>query len=149
MNVGICLPCRVLFLFCSGETETGLPRDHLIPSQNMSCPGKAMGPVCTAFTPPPPLCSPQTLRDHIRTSFSKEENWVCVFFPGEKMKGEISNEKHRSLCAEASDSAMNFPMRSDIVKLCFQILHQRHIYRFFLPKFLFVFPTNFFSYQRK
>lgn len=72
---------------------------------------------------PPPLCSPQTLRDHIRTSFSKEENWVCIFFPGEKMKGEISNEKHCSHCAEASGSAMNFPMRSNIMKLCFQILY--------------------------
>lgn len=72
----------------------------------------------------------QTLRDHIGTSFSKEENWVCVFFPGEKIegKGEIPNEKRRSLCAEASDNAMNFPTRRNIVKLCFQILHQRHTY---------------------
>lgn len=78
----------------------------------------------------PPLCSVQTLRDHIGTSFSKEENWVCVFFPGEKIegKGEIPNEKRRSLCAEASDNAMNFPTRRNIVKLCFQILHQRHTY---------------------
>lgn len=32
VHIGICSPCRVLFLFCSGETEAGLPREHLIPS---------------------------------------------------------------------------------------------------------------------